>query len=314
MKKILPLLLVLVFVQKMVAQTDTIPPTLLCKQYPEIGLFLCNLSLSATDFIENLSDNSTPSNQIQVGIRKHCVGSGFPENQIQVQYSSGNDLGFQSVEIWARDLVGNTSSCISSFNMTDAGWNCKGGFVASAATLDEIGIDSVKFEIKGQNCEADTLAFEGHSTDQWSPSPVYHIWGSPLRSGYTFTVTPSKQQHPLNGVTTLDLSLISKHILNIEPLDSPYKILAADANQDGKVNTYDLILLRRLILGKIDALPNGRSWRFLPYSFEFPNPLNPFAQPFPERIEVSNTEDPMPEYFNFIGIKIGDVDFSADPD
>jgi hypothetical protein len=47
----------------------------------------------------------------------------------------------------------------------------------------------------------------------------------PLAGNYT--VTPEKDDNPLNGVTTLDLALISKHILGIENLNSPYKIIAA---------------------------------------------------------------------------------------
>jgi len=103
------------------------------------------------------------------------------------------------------------------------------------------------------------------------------------------------------------------HILGIEPFDSPYKIIAADANQDGKVTSLDIKILRNLIQGNIDKLPYGISWRFVPYFYVFPKVQAPFSNRFPEKIEVSNTEDPMPTYFNFIGVKIGDVDFSADP-
>lgn len=37
--------------------------------------------------------------------------------------------------------------------------------------------------------------------------------------------------------------LISKHILGLYTL-SPYQLIAADANRDGKVTTYDIVLLR----------------------------------------------------------------------
>lgn len=132
-------------------------------------------------------------------------------------------------------------------------------------------------------------------------------------AGYNSTITPSKNTNPLNGVSTYDLVLIQKHILGIEPLDSPWKIIAADANQDGKVTTFDIITLRKLILGITTELPNGKSWRFAPKDYVFPNPLNPFQPPFPERIEVPNTADPAPHHFQFTGVKIGDVNYSADP-
>jgi hypothetical protein len=64
-----------------------------------------------------------------------------------------------------------------------------------------------------------------------------------------FTITPVKDDNPLNGVTTYDLVLMSKHILGIEPLGSPYKMIAADANKSNSITTFDIVELRKLILG-----------------------------------------------------------------
>ena len=133
-------------------------------------------------------------------------------------------------------------------------------------------------------------------------------------AGYQYGITPSRNQDPLNGVTTYDLALISKHILGTASLDSPYKIIAADINQDGKVTTYDLLLLRKLILGITDTLPNGKSWRFIPTNYVFPNPNDPAHPTVPESVLVPNTFDTNWGDHRFIGIKIGDVDFSADPE
>jgi hypothetical protein len=91
-------------------------------------------------------------------------------------------------------------------------------------------------------------------------------WGRARQAWiYDFSVTPSKNDDPLNGITEEDLTQIANHILGTEPFDSPYKIIAADANQDGHVTTLDIRYLRKLILGYIDELPNGKSWRFVPY-------------------------------------------------
>lgn len=46
-------------------------------------------------------------------------------------------------------------------------------------------------------------------------------------AGYTYDITPSRNNDPSNGVTTYDLTLVSKHILGITPLDTPYKIIPA---------------------------------------------------------------------------------------
>ncbi len=70
-----------------------------------------------------------------------------------------------------------------------------------------------------------------------------------------------------DGVRTSDLVAISRHILMVEPLNSPYQYLAADVNYNGKVSTSDLIELKKLILFNIDTLGLVNNWRFVPQYF-----------------------------------------------
>jgi hypothetical protein len=58
-----------------------------------------------------------------------------------------------------------------------------------------------------------------------------------------------KNDDPLNGVSTLDLIRIQKHLLGLTPFTSPYEFIAADANRSSSVTALDLIELRKLILG-----------------------------------------------------------------
>ncbi|GAB1396341.1 hypothetical protein MASR1M65_11180 [Saprospiraceae bacterium] len=41
-----------------------------------------------------------------------------------------------------------------------------------------------------------------------------------------------KNINPVNGVTALDLAIIQQHILGGGTLNTPYKLIAADANND----------------------------------------------------------------------------------
>ncbi len=130
-----------------------------------------------------------------------------------------------------------------------------------------------------------------------------------------FNVAPEKDDNPLNGVTTYDLVLISKHILGSEPLNSPYKMIAADANKSGSITTFDIVEFRKLILGiynppppEVNPWPNS-SWRFVDKEYTFPNPANPFQAAFPEIIEHLNLA--AYETANFVGVKIGDVNNTA---
>ncbi|MEO1516868.1 MAG: T9SS type A sorting domain-containing protein [Bacteroidota bacterium] len=133
-----------------------------------------------------------------------------------------------------------------------------------------------------------------------------------LAPGMDYTVAPQKDINHANGVTTFDIIQIQRHILDIEPLDSPYKIIAADVTNDGSVTTFDLIFIRQVILGIASEFPNVDSWRFVDAAYNFPDPTNPFSSPFPESIDFVNlTANSLDN--DFIGVKMGDVTLDADP-
>jgi hypothetical protein len=132
-----------------------------------------------------------------------------------------------------------------------------------------------------------------------------------LVEGYDYTITPERDGDYLNGVSTFDLVLISQHILGVNPLSSPYKIIAADANRSGSVTTLDLISLRKLILGIDTELANNTSWRFVAAEYEFPQPGNPWYEEFPEVENINNLPEAGLSNLNFIAVKIGDVNLDA---
>ncbi|NJK83829.1 MAG: hypothetical protein HC912_08475 [Saprospiraceae bacterium] len=140
------------------------------------------------------------------------------------------------------------------------------------------------------------------ATTQTSATGTYGVYN--LETGYDYSLTPYKDDDHLNGISTFDLVLISKHILNVQPLDSPYKIIAADINNSGSITTMDMVLLRRLILTIDQALTNNTSWRFIPADYVFQNPVNPFAENFPEVMNINDLEADKLD-LNFVAIKGG---------
>ena len=58
-----------------------------------------------------------------------------------------------------------------------------------------------------------------------------------------YSIIPERNDDYKNGVSTFDLVLIQKHILGIEKLDSPYKVIAADVNNSESVTAIDLVEL-----------------------------------------------------------------------
>jgi hypothetical protein len=125
-----------------------------------------------------------------------------------------------------------------------------------------------------------------------------------------YTLAPKLDKNHLNGVSTYDLVLINKHILGVSKLDSPYKIIAADANRSGSVTTMDLILLRKMILGVQTRFDRNTSWRFVRKDYIFPNPDNPWAETFPELINYNDVDRSMVSA-DFVAVKIGDVNSTA---
>ena len=126
--------------------------------------------------------------------------------------------------------------------------------------------------------------------------------------GDTYTIDPSSDLNPLNGVSTFDVVLISKHVAGELLFTSPYQIIAADADCDNSVELIDTIEIRKLILGIYDEFPCAGSYRFVSADYVFPDPQDPF--PFPETITVNNLSGDVVDQ-NFVGVKIGDVNGSA---
>ncbi len=122
------------------------------------------------------------------------------------------------------------------------------------------------------------------------------------------TLSLDKKDDYGNGITTLDMLIILKHILNIELLDSPYKSIAADVNRNNSISTADLVAIRKVILGIESTFPNNTSWRFIDADYDFLD-SNPLDEDFPETLTVNLSRD---TDLNFVGVKVGDVNGTAD--
>jgi len=74
-----------------------------------------------------------------------------------------------------------------------------------------------------------------------------------------------KDENYANGLSGIDLVLITNHILGNDTLNTELKIAAADTSGDGRTTALDLVLLLRVILGFVDDFPDDRgSWDFIP--------------------------------------------------
>lgn len=127
-----------------------------------------------------------------------------------------------------------------------------------------------------------------------------------LPSQTNYTIHAEKEDYPINGVSTLDLVFIQRHILGIEPFDNPFKIMASDGNDDGRVTASDINEIRKLILGVKPRMINS-SWRFPVIHQDFSmKHIFPYIEKY-EFLDLNVDTTGV----DFIAIKIGDVNGTA---
>ncbi len=205
--------------------------------------------------------------------------------------------GFAQVPIYVWDECGNIDFCMVNLRIVDNGGG--GMAMVSGKVATEFGaeVEQVVTEMEG------SLNFR--DTDVTDAQGEYAFANTPFYADYQ--VSGEKNDDYLNGVSTLDLIMIQRHIIGIEALDSPYKMIAADVNNDNSISAVDLIELRKLILGIYDELPENGSWKFVnaDNTLDVNNPFN-----YSETRAIEDlASDMMAE--DFIGVKIGDVNESV---
>jgi len=247
--------------------------------------------LDPSDVVDNCSVAS-----LTYEIFGATTGSG--ENTLDgVSLNAGTTL----VRWCASDLRGNTNCCEFLVTVEDETGACpfgEGDIRGKMLTENNLAISEVEVTLEG----------EISSIDLTDESGDYRF--DRLPEGFEYTIRPVYDKNHRDGISTLDLILIARHILSIESLDSPYKIIAADANRSKTITTLDLVILRRLILGLDTRLADNTSWRFVNANYTFPDPGDPFLEDFPEEMQI-NSLSGMIEDANFVGLKVGDVNFSV---
>jgi len=210
------------------------------------------------------------------------------------------DKGGVTARVYLTDGAGNADFCTVTINVEDnfCGNGSTSAAVAGAIqTESKATVEGVQVNLSGQTQKSFATGVNG-----------LFVFNN-LAAGADYTVTPSLNKGFLNGVSTFDLVLISKHILGVQPLNTPYKLIAADVNNSKSVTTLDLIQLRKLILNIDASFANNSSWRFVDATYTFPNASNPWAASFPE---VKNVNDLVGSLSaNFVAVKVGDVNGNA---
>jgi hypothetical protein len=260
---------------------DKTAPSLQCKGLSEIQLSTSGL------FIPEYDDLVSSASDAVSGTLLYSFAPLFVDC---------NSLGETvTLSVTAIDASGNASTCTMDVLVTDDGSTCLLPRIAGAILLPS---GSPKADVM-------VTANSDMMDDMTDASGQYTF--DDLNRGDDYMIAPESDDNYLLGVSTWDIVQIRKHLLGIAPFDSPYKHIAADINNDGRITTFDLLELRKTILGISPGFPNNTAWRFVDASFDFPDPLNPLASPFPEQHECYDVLDDQ-MHRDFIAVKIGDVE------
>ncbi|MCB9283739.1 MAG: hypothetical protein H6563_06650 [Lewinellaceae bacterium] len=215
-----------------------------------------------------------------------------------------DDFGQNDENLWVTDAFGNQSHCETFVIVqnNDQGCDPWGASIQGLIATEE------GDELEGVKV---TIEVYGEPLSSLFTSANGIFYFSCMNQGYDYTLLPLLDTMPSNGVTTLDLLLITRHILGLQLLDSPYKMIAADADRSGSITTLDMLAILKVILGVEPGFPNNTSWRFVDKDYVFPDPMDPFSEPFPEFIhyDLFYWEDLEAD---FVAVKVGDVNGSAE--
>jgi len=213
------------------------------------------------------------------------------------------DLGTNIVEIWVTDEAGNQDFCITYIQIQDTDDVCGSSSIA--------GIIQTEYLEPVEGVDLGMQWFDGSIEEYTTFSDGLFLFSN-LESGKQYQIGAEKNNDPLNGVSTYDIVLIQRHILGIQQIESPYKLIAADVRPDGVINVLDIADLRSLILGKTGHFPNNTSWRFISADQVLQNGVTP-APGSLEMLKILDLNQTSIRDADFIGVKIGDLNNTVLP-
>jgi len=264
------------------------------------------VELWAIDFNIGSFDNCTEQDDLRytfTDVAPEDDSSYDPAQRSSAMTFDCDDVDNSPVEVsmYVWDEKGNRDFCRVFLSLVDNTGACGPGARISGVVSTESGST---LEAAQVTLNADLPEYP--RTGETREDGVYAFTGTAMNAEYQVTVNNDIDY--LNGVTTLDLVMIQRHLLELQLLDSPYKVLASDINGDESLNVSDISELRKLILGVITELPNNDSWRFVNNDQTFSDIYNPW--PLDESIVIENLQGDMDDN-DFVAVKIGDVSGNA---
>lgn len=309
---------------------DKKKPTPYCISLSTALMVNGQVELWARDFDKGSFDNCTQSRNLlftfdqahpvlsKLNIEHYFKGKG--ENATVAEFTAGDaqrwvpaskssskifncdDLPQADVEMTVWDEKFNFDYCNVTLSLLDNQGACGGSLsapISGSLKFIDKGINQANIHLSGaSNTISKNLKTDNTGNYMFPNNPMY----------IDYELSASKNDDPLNGVSTLDLVMIQRHILGASKFTNAENVIAADVNGDAKISASDLVELRKVILGVLPTFVNNKSWRFIDSKTPIANPQSPW--PLDESIDVTQLDQAVSGQ-DFKGIKIGDVNNNA---
>jgi len=296
--------LINITVQDCVAPVIDCPSTVAAAIIDDSGLAVLELA----DIAKSASDNCTNSEDLVYSYSRDSVLTELTFTCLDIPDGVVQDT---IINLYVFDDNGNVGSCEFALQLSDNGRNIcddiappppveEDTLTAAGLILTEerAAVDLVKVKLTGPNGQTKTLTTSRDGSFGFKD----------LAPNSDYAISFERDGDAAEGMTTLDLIFIQRHILGLGVLDSPYKVIAADIDNSRSISGSDLAKMRRILLGiEIDFDNDQKVWRFVQSKYNFESLYRPF--PFPESIAINDiNKDEMD--LNMMAVKIGDVNGS----
>lgn len=259
------------------------------------------IAIWADDFDFGSYDNCTSQDDL-------IFSFGPDVNQTSLSFNCDSiENGFVqyvSLDMYVTDAFGNQDYCTVELVLYDNDDVCpnhspdgtiKGGL--RTATGKKINGANVRYEAYEQIVVDSTLSNE---QGRYVTDPTY--------DQVPYNVSVKKMDEVDEGVTSIDLVLIQRHILGFAEFQDPLQVIASDINGSNSVSSSDIVALRKLVLGITNTLPgNAEPWRFIPKGWVFQDTLAPWD--FDKYINITPLDGTALDV-DFTAVKVGDVNDS----
>ena len=289
-------------------------------------------SLQSLDCVQKLTKNLTSSSSGEGGLVKINARDVLNDKELFSNLSTcypGAFLSLKKVSDLSVNYIPEIKDSVLSFDCSELKniaiplriflTDSKGISVSCDVSLflsDSLNICSPRVKISGSIKTATgkplnqvTVGLYGFtsSSGQTNENGLFSIQN--ISTGGPYFLKPVSPNDFKNGVSTLDLVLLQRQLLQGQTLKSPFQLLAADIDNSGTISIRDLLELRKLVINLSSKFEKNTSWRFIPTHFIFPDSSNPWKTPFPEETIFSAISRDTTA--SFTAIKIGDLSGDA---